>query len=384
MIKQRPRSLDEWYIAVNRLYLDRNFYRHPESIFAHLVEIVGGLSLLASDKNKPGVNNQGYIAKALGWWFALCGKMRIRSVEEMIWSKFPGMCPYCRLDSHNNAKCKLIKSKYGHPDWTEIQKVTQDRHHLRPKSLGEWLTMFNRIYSVTEGEGYAITFARISEELGELAEATRLFQIEPGYFFSEASDFFAWLMHLQALYLDKTQFDGDWGKQLEDAIWKQYPGICLDCGNEICSCPPVLKKTLGRIAHDMPIITNSSATPLLGLSEAMEIFDYRSNYIHIGEHQFSADRDFVLDFKTHISNLHSELTKLFDQNDASQALLIQLLDKSITLGENHRITQSSIDELVLAVNNLSPGKRAIVKDYLLGIGASAWATALIEAGKLMI
>src|SRR6266566_2317534 len=33
----RPVRLDDWYRHVNSIYLDRNFYRGPESIFVHLV-----------------------------------------------------------------------------------------------------------------------------------------------------------------------------------------------------------------------------------------------------------------------------------------------------------------------------------------------------------
>ena len=44
-----PNTLDGWYLLVNSIYLDRNFYRDPSSIFAHLVEVAGGLSLLATE-----------------------------------------------------------------------------------------------------------------------------------------------------------------------------------------------------------------------------------------------------------------------------------------------------------------------------------------------
>ena len=38
--------LDEWYKALNRTYWHRNFDRDPSSLFSHLVEVVGGMSLL--------------------------------------------------------------------------------------------------------------------------------------------------------------------------------------------------------------------------------------------------------------------------------------------------------------------------------------------------
>jgi pyrimidine deaminase RibD-like protein len=53
--RHRRRSLDGWYHTVNYIYWDRNFHRDAQAIFMHLVEVTGGLSLLASSKKKPGL-----------------------------------------------------------------------------------------------------------------------------------------------------------------------------------------------------------------------------------------------------------------------------------------------------------------------------------------
>jgi hypothetical protein len=60
-------------------------------------------------------------------------------------------------------------------------------------------------------------------------------------------------MHIQNIVETKKkitrQFRGD---ALNTLIAKSYPGICLDCSKEICSCPPILTKTIGRIGHEVP------------------------------------------------------------------------------------------------------------------------------------
>ena len=38
-VSNHDRSLDVWYVTINKIYLDRNYYRTPESIFAHVVEV---------------------------------------------------------------------------------------------------------------------------------------------------------------------------------------------------------------------------------------------------------------------------------------------------------------------------------------------------------
>src|SRR5712692_6645083 len=90
------RDMDEWHKAINYIYADRNFYRDPTSLLAHLVEVVGGLSQLASGKKKAGPTAESFLPKALAWWFALCGKLGVTSVADLLWLKFPGVCPYCQ------------------------------------------------------------------------------------------------------------------------------------------------------------------------------------------------------------------------------------------------------------------------------------------------
>lgn len=131
------RSLDEWYFRINSIYLDRNFYRDSPSIFAHLVEIMGGLSLLASNKTKPNVNADLFVAKAIAWWFALCGKVGVRSVQDMLWAKFPSVCPYCLACPHNEDRCR----SQGTPqilDWSALSRLGKENARNKPSSLGAW------------------------------------------------------------------------------------------------------------------------------------------------------------------------------------------------------------------------------------------------------
>jgi hypothetical protein len=56
-----------------------------------LVEVIGGLSLLASQKKKLGLTPENFIPKAFAWWMAICGKVgvkeRIRyALDKVSWS----------------------------------------------------------------------------------------------------------------------------------------------------------------------------------------------------------------------------------------------------------------------------------------------------------
>lgn len=247
------RSIDEWFQVLNSIYWNRNFDRQPTALFAHLVEVTGGLSLLASQKKKPEVRPETFVPKALAWWLALCGKIGIRSVEDMVWTKFPRVCPYCLQAKHDQFRCAKAKASRPGPDWEALRSIGSSAGAARPKSLGQWQRMFLEIYEVSQTEDYGPTFARLAEELGELSEAVRIFPAAPGYFVSEASDVFAWLMHVQNIIEYKTGVDKEeLGTALERGFSVAYPDRCTDCDKEVCMCPPILEATVGRIAHEIP------------------------------------------------------------------------------------------------------------------------------------
>jgi len=232
-------------------FWNQNFQRDPSAIFSHLVEVIGGLSALASGKRKAGANPETYIVKALAWWLALCGKLGVKSVENLLWDKFPGVCPYCQESRHNADVCTERKAAAGGPPWAQLATLGAKNH--RPERLKQWQLMFSTIYPAQQTEEYGPSFARLSEELGELAEAVRVFRAEPGYLLSEAADVFAWLMHIQNIVESRSGvLIAKRGDALEIAFSKAYPDCCTACGKRQCACPPILPSTIGRIAHEVP------------------------------------------------------------------------------------------------------------------------------------
>jgi len=247
----RGRDIDDWFRSVNVIYWNRNFYRDSMAIYTHLVEVVGGLSLLASNKKKVGVVPEEFVYKSVAWWMALCGKVGVKSVSDMLWAKFPRACAYCRRLPHDPDVCSEMKAEGAGLDWGTLE--TLGKSGTRPCSLGDWQRMFSAIYPAQQTEDYGPSFGRLTEELGELAETLRVFPAAPGYFLSEAADVFAWLMHIQNIVdqkkgTPKTQR----GDSIERGFCTSYPDKCLDCGARVCRCPAILQSTIGRIAHEVP------------------------------------------------------------------------------------------------------------------------------------
>jgi pyrimidine deaminase RibD-like protein len=194
-------SLDQWYERLNSVYWPKNFSRSASEICLHLIEVIGGLSLLASGKDKPGIDKENQIVKAVAWWLALCGKVGIKSVEDLLWDKFPRVCPYCQHPQHKQDECAERKAQSAGPPWELLAEI--GRNGEKPATLRGWQLMFNDIYPAQQTEEYGPSFARLYEELAELAESVRVFPAVPGYFLSEAADVFAWLMHIQNIVDEK-------------------------------------------------------------------------------------------------------------------------------------------------------------------------------------
>jgi NTP pyrophosphatase (non-canonical NTP hydrolase) len=235
------------------MYWSKNANRDPSQLFAHLVEVIGGVSTLASSKKKAGVIPETHLAKAFAWWLSLCGSVGVQSPERMVAEKFPRVCPYCLKSPHDPDECLEAKRQNPGPRWDDLARIGSEI--TRPGRLGDWQVMFATIYPVQQTEDYGLTFARLAEELGELAEAVRVFRHQPGYFRSEASDVFAWLMRIQNLLDIKSgQSFRDRGATLEATFAAAYPDACRDCGKRVCSCPEVLPSTIGRIGHEDPAV----------------------------------------------------------------------------------------------------------------------------------
>lgn len=373
------RPLDEWYRKLNGIYLDRNFYRDAFSIFSHLVEVMGGLSLMASEKTKPNTSPELYIPKALAWWLALCGKLGVRSVEDMVWNKFPGVCSYCERQPHRDDVCRQRKRSAQGPDWAALEKRASQTP--RPRSLAEWQNAFYDIYPSTQTEPYSLTFARFTEELGELAEAIRVSPIAPGYILSEAADVFAWLMHLQNLIEDKSDVDPtERGAALASAFATAYPDVCRDCGNPVCTCPPILPGTLGRIAHEVPLNSQSFSHggALLAIDEAMELFRLGERTIQIGDTKIEVSSTTIREIHQMVTQLTTLALDGKEEMGHQAANLIEISRRITSLTETQRVTQEGIEELADAVARLPPDARERFLADVRSLSTSVWAGAFIE------
>jgi hypothetical protein len=245
--------------------------------------------------------------------------------------------------------------------------------------------MFYDIYPTPNDPGYPTPILRFTEELGELAEAVRIAQIAPGYFLSEASDVFAWLMNVQNVSHSKRNLpERSRGEDLADQFAAAYPDHCRDCGGPVCTCPPILVGILGRIAHEIPrdFMNLMPGRALMSTDEARSYFELGASSVRIGSGTFETDVDLLRGIHTAVT----ELRVFAVENDALARArsgdLARALAAIEELTSSQRITQESIDELSAAIAALPAEGRNALVSFLTGLGSSTWATALLELVKL--
>jgi hypothetical protein len=257
------------------IYHDANLGRSREATLLHFVEVCGMLTLIDRKKKRDRVDVPGALCKALGWYFPLLAKMGVESVERLIFTKYPKVCPYCRLSPHVEQQCKLVKGTEGVLSHERVRELMDANWESRPVGLNDWQRMFGDIYPRSLNSTGFSTIALL-EELRELAEAVRVFDRYPHYFYGEAADVFSYLMGLAneyALRCSEREETFDYERE----FLARYPGLCIACGARVCICPTVPQATVGRMAKEMPItvsyITDADRFDAAGHEIAQQVLD---------------------------------------------------------------------------------------------------------------
>jgi NTP pyrophosphatase (non-canonical NTP hydrolase) len=246
--------LDDLYKMIAHTYGEQNAHRPAAATFAHFVEVCGMLTVHSRNKKREGVTFLDALCKALGWFFPLMAKFKVASVEELVFRKYPFVCPYCRLNPHQDLVCKTTRGTKNTVNHADLRLARDSNAFLVPKSLNGWQQMFAQIYprSIDDARSGRSTIG-LFEELGELAEAVRVFDRYPKYFAGEAADVFSYLMGLANEHELLAQQQSEQPFSLEDELIKRYPGLCVQCGHVVCVCPLVPEATVGRMAKELDI-----------------------------------------------------------------------------------------------------------------------------------
>jgi NTP pyrophosphatase (non-canonical NTP hydrolase) len=149
--------------------------------------------------------------------------------------------------------------------------------------------MFAQIYERRVDDRARSTLG-LFEELGELAEAIRVFDRFPKYLAGEAADVFSYLMGVANEHALRRAQDNEPEFSLGTEFLRRYPGLCVQCGYYVCLCPPIPQATIGRLAKKLTFqnrFSNGTKSPGRQISE--QVISSVGGYSALAK-QFPLDR----------------------------------------------------------------------------------------------
>lgn len=378
-------SLDDWHRKVARIYGGRNLQAPPEEVFTHLQEQIGALSFIATGKVKRGVSHMRMMPRAIGWWLALCGKMRIASVSDLLWLKFPGTCPYCLLTPHSAEACLSAKRESSAPRWDRLFEIGIASLSRKPSTIVDWQQMFSSIYPSGDNESEGVIFARLSEEMGELAEAIRVANAAPQYFVSEAADVFAWLMKVQNMLDYRAGPTVRTGDQISDWIQTAYGLGCQDCGQMICVCPPMSEQSMGRIGEPLPErIYKLFETSYVSAHELEQLIVREPLRITVAGTSFEMTPEIIERMEATMRDA-LRVIEVLRTSDAAAALMLQDIQQQLMwLSDGQRMNAAQFEILAEAIAGLEPNLRGRLLAIFEASTVGLFTNGLSEAVRALI
>lgn len=216
----KPTSLAEWQAMIWSIYKEKDHRDYTrQDLLLHVVEETANISEGLRKEAVPEILEK--IPRLFIWFLAFCSMAYI-DVEQVVWRKYHGCCPYCGATKH----CFCIAQEAKPEIWHRDDKATI------PGSLSSWQRMFDEIYGrLNRITGRDKVWMHFLEELGETSRAFRL-SLHPNdsqELLGEIADMFAWLCS----FCNRLKVD------LGELAFACYPGVCDTCRQPKCACPKV-------------------------------------------------------------------------------------------------------------------------------------------------
>lgn len=229
MIK-KDSTLNELVTHIIRIYEESNSERDFKAVALMFFEDIGRCFQLIIRKRENEVED---MLPSIFKWFCIlyskCSVDKKNLVSEILWFKFPKICPYCKAST---CTCKVGKESL---DIEYITKFSQDNIKKMPTTLNDWQNHFQQIYPKSADSGnWSSNVSHLAEELAELNEAYRKSYVKKGIpcVEMELADVFTWIIGLANVvdaYKDALPKNEKGRYQLGDAIFKQFEKGCPKC-----------------------------------------------------------------------------------------------------------------------------------------------------------
>lgn len=218
-----PKNLSKWIEEINAIYDQANGDRDFKDVLLYAFEEVGRCSQLIKMDKDDAVKE---IVPNLFKWFCILYKksgLLPKDVNSILWNKFPGICPYCNMET-----CNCPDTEKDNIKIAEITKIANEKRSVMPETLSQWQDLFDKIYPRGQGSKISTNISHLNEELSELSEVHRKSYLDNTNILVsfEIADVFTWIIGLANYFKHKNSKK----YSIEAAVNKKYgDGQCPDC-----------------------------------------------------------------------------------------------------------------------------------------------------------
>lgn len=269
-IDYKTASLYDWQKFFATLYDKQNSTRTPENLWLNAIQ---DMSKVAEGLRKQEYNETLKNLCYVFCWSAVFAIDSIGSMDEIVWSKFPGVCLYCSTkDTEIFSPCQcnpsVEKKKNKKPD-KDLRQYFVGQKEKMPKNLDQWVEMFINVFGGKQVQSNTdITALHLFEEMGEVPETLQelnefnkiRFRIEneenrkqlSEHFENavkyEIADVFSWICSVSVQLLKIINEEKKTPSTFGEELSKQFPNKCWRCGKNPCQCTIEIK--LNRILKE--------------------------------------------------------------------------------------------------------------------------------------
>lgn len=246
----RPQSLDDWQRLIVQVFARNNAFMSPKTIWLRTIEQAGELAEVLRKEDYSECED--VLADLLAWVLAFANKVGI-ALADAVWAKYPGICPYClpsddidilrrtpivqQIDGSSVTilgRCTCGLRDYAPYKGSTVVELRRDISR-KPTTLTEWQALFYGVYGLGHDKlrGPDAVAYHLQEEIAEVAREIRLERFQEAQ--EELADVFSWILCL-ASRLGRYTNVNDGKINMDEALWRNYPGRCKVCGEPICHC----------------------------------------------------------------------------------------------------------------------------------------------------
>jgi NTP pyrophosphatase (non-canonical NTP hydrolase) len=239
-------SMDDWQEYFRNIFYEKNSeikkigYRNNKGVFTRgfllslLAEDLGALAEQIREGQKG--DSERYVGSLFAWIFGLANEWEF-SLQEALWTKYPGYCRTCGRDTDCiDAWWESEQMKKN----KKPQEKTSDKSYDIPRNLSGWIEQWDRIYGAKIRVAMPISdiMHKLYEEYAEILQELDKITFEqtgaPKDLKIEVADFVSWIFGL----IIKLTHYCILKSTLSDMLYAKFGKGCARCKEPKCKCFP--------------------------------------------------------------------------------------------------------------------------------------------------